>query len=702
MSEHILQTTATECGLACIATIANHYGRALSLNELRERFAISLHGTTLDDLMNMCAMLHLGTRPLKLELEEITALQTPCILHWDLNHFVVLLKTSRSGIQIHDPAIGKRQISWENASEHFTGIALELTPSSAFQRERPKPPISLGTLLGKVVGWKRSVLQMILLASGLQVFGLISPFLMQWIVDHAIVSGDVDLLWVLIIGFVLLMLVQQCVSAGRSMAGIALSNQLNIQWSSRVMGHLIRLPMNWFERRHIGDIQSRFQSLQVIQQTLTTGMVEALLDGVFAVLTLVIMFMYSTFLSVVVVVSVLVYAIIRIVSFVPLRQASGDQLVLAAKEQSYFLESLRGAQSIKLAGLEEKRRAKWANLLVAAANRQVATDKMQVGFVFANGTIFGIQGAIVLGWGAYIVINSTSPDPTLAVADMMSVGMLMAFLSYKEQFASRMQSFIDRAIDFYMLKLQIERLADIVVAKQEVVMGVVPLGVDPFPLQGTKGLSIELIDVGFRYAERGPWVLRNLNMKIEAGEHVSVVGPSGCGKSTLVKILLGLIEPVEGKVLVNGIELRKLGLSNWRTQLGSVLQDDQIFSGSLHENIAGFDDRLDMEKVISAAKKAGVHDEIASMPMGYHTPNGDMGSTLSGGQKQRVLLARALYRMPRVLVLDEATSHLDVARERMVSRAIAALEVTRIVIAHRPETIAMADRVIDLVPEPLS
>jgi len=700
MSEEVLQTTASECGLACIATISSHYGNAVGLMALRERFVVSLRGTTLDDLICIASSIHLSGRPLKLELSEVESLQTPCILHWDLNHFVVLIKCNSRTVIIHDPTCGRRDLPWDEVSKHFTGIALELSPSPAFKRERPKPSISIRNFIGKVVGWRRSIFQLVLLASALQVFGLIAPFLMQWVVDHAIVSGDLELLWVLVAGSVLLMLIQQSVSVGRSIASIALSNQLNLQWSGRVMGHLIRLPMSWFERRHTGDIVSRFQSLKVIQQTLTGAMVEALLDGVFAMFTLVLMFMYSTGLSVVVLVSVLIYALIRVLSFGPLRRASGDVLVLAAKEQSYFLESIRGAQSIKLGGLEEKRRAHWSNLLVSASNRQVETEKMEIGFRFAYGAVFGIQGAIVLGWGAWTVIHSVTPNSVLSSSDMMSIGMLMAFLSYKDQFSGRMQSFIDRLIDVYMLDLQVARLADIVLVPQERTVGLVPQGakIAQFETPGHRGLSIELVGVGFKYGEREPWVFRNLNMKIEAGEHVSIVGPSGCGKSTLVKILLGLVMPNEGKVLINGMDLNKLGLSNWRAQLGSVMQDDQLFSGSIQENIAGFSDRLVMEKIVAAARTAGIHDEINAMPMGYHTANGDMGSTLSGGQKQRVLLARALYREPRVLVLDEATSHLDVMRERAVSRAIADISVTRVVISHRPETISMADRVINLGP----
>ncbi|WP_417068774.1 peptidase domain-containing ABC transporter [Niveibacterium terrae] len=677
-----LQTTASECGLACLAGVASDFGHEVELAELRARFSLSLRGATLADLMQIASVLGFASRPLRLELDELDQLKTPCILHWDLNHFVVLLKATAKGILIHDPAQGERKVSLREASEHFTGVALELSPSDGFRRQKAPPPIGWRQLVGRAVGWKRSLAQMLLLAAALEVFALISPFFVQWIVDGAIVSGDKDLLTLLGLGFLLLQLLTIAITAARSWVMLALSTQLNVQWSARVMGHLIRLPMKYFETRHIGDIVSRFQSLNTIQQTLTGSLVEALLDGVFAAMTLALMFVYSAKLAVVALVAIALYAVLRIASYAPLRRASGEYLAISAREQTHFLESLRGVQSVKLGGQEEKRRAKWLNLLVQATNRHVSTAKMAIGFRTINSLLFSAESLITLWWGAL-----------LAMDNLLSVGMLLAFISYKDSFSGRMSGFIDKAIDLRMLNLQVERLADIVLTNQEKLDGSLPLALDTASLIET---NIEFEDVSFRYGEREPWVLRHLNLKIEAGEHVAIVGPSGCGKSTLVKLLLGLAEPSEGVIKVGGLPLSQLGAANWRKLLGVVMQDDQLFSGSLQDNIANFDDRIDLARVQASAELAAVHEDIVKMPMGFHTLIGDMGSSLSGGQKQRLLLARALYRQPKVLVLDEATSHLDVARERLVNDSIAGLSLTRISIAHRPETIAMANRIINL------
>ena len=309
---------------------------------------------------------------------------------------------------------------------------------------------------------------------------------------------------------------------------------------------------------------------------------------------------------------------------------------------------------------------------------------MMLGFRAVNNLLYGIESVVVLWWGASLVMDNT-----------MSIGMLMAFLSYKDSFSTRTTGFVDKFSDLRMVNLQTERLADIVMTPAEKIEGQQPIPLGEDRDAGLKA-TIVLQNISFRYGDREPWVLRNLSLKIDPGECVAIIGPSGCGKSSLVKILLGLISPNEGKIKIDGVPLRQYGIRNWRNAVGAVMQDDQLFSGSLQDNIAGFDEKIELAKVYWAAQLAAIHDDILAMPMGYHTLVGDMGSTLSGGQKQRILLARALYRQPAVLVLDEATSHLDWAKEKTINHAISQASMTRILVAHRQETIAMADRVIDL------
>lgn len=675
----ILQTEAAECGLACLAMVAGAHGLQTDLPALRRRFSLSLKGLTLADLVRMAATLQLQGRALRADLEHLTQLQTPCILHWDLNHFVVLLRVRGRHLWIHDPAQGARRLTLQEASPHFTGIALELTPMPDFTPRRETRRATLRQLVGPVAGLKRALAQIFVLALVLEAFVLLNPFLLQWVVDDVLISGDRDLLLVLALGFGGLVLFQAGTAALRGWAVLALSAGLNQQWLANVFAHLLRLPLPWFEKRHAGDIWSRFGSVQQIQHTLTGSFVEAVLDGLLVVLTLVLMLLYSPLLAAIASAAVALYAALRAVGYRPLRRTSEEVLVHEARQASHFLESLRGMAAIKLFGAEPDRGSRFASLVVDATNADVAARRLELGFATAHRLLFGLERVAVVAVGALLVLDQR-----------LSLGMLFAFLAYKDQFALRCSTLIDRGVALWMLRLQGERLADITLsAPEDLARGDAPLPAGP--------PTIELVNLSFRYADGEPEVLQDINLRIEAGESVAITGPSGGGKSTLMKLLLGLYVPAGGEIRVGGLPLARVGLAAWRAQVGAVMQDEPLFAGAIADNIAGFEPQPDLARVVACARLAAVADEIEAMPMGYHTLVGDLGHTLSGGQKQRVLLARALYRAPQVLLLDEATSALDLAREQAVNDAVRGLALTRIVIAHRPQTVAAADRVITLV-----
>lgn len=675
----VLQTEAAECGLACLAMVAGYYGYRTDLPTLRRRFSISLKGATLKQLIDIAGRMNLASRPLRLDLEELGKLKAPCILHWNLNHFVVLKRAGPRAIEILDPARGEVRLSIAEASNHFTGVAMELSPTAAFEKKEEKQTIGLRAMMGRVVGLKKSLVQIALLALALEVFALVSPFFMQWVVDGAIVSSDRDLLLLLALGFALLMLIQTAISLARSWVVLFMSTHLALQWNANVFTHLLRLPVAWFEKRHMGDVVSRFGAVSAIQRTLTTSFVEAILDGVMAVATLVMMLFYSLALSAIVAVSLVVYGLLRWAAYGPLRRATEEQLVLNAKASSLFMESIRAVTSIKLFNHEDERRARWLNATVDATNRGLATEKMMIGYRIAQTLLSGTENIVIVYLGAVLVMDNS-----------FSVGMLFAFVSYKSSFSGRVASLIDKFVQLKMLRLQGERLADIVLEPPEQ---------DPAQEHGERELhdtTIEVRDLSFRYADAEPWVLRNVDLTIAPGESVAIVGPSGCGKTTLLKILLGLLRPTEGEVRVGGIRIEQLGVHQYRKLVAAVMQEDQLVAGSIAENIAFFDLRHDLARIESCARTAAIDAEIAAMPMGYATLIGDMGTAISGGQKQRILLARALYKQPKLLFLDEATSHLDVARESIVNVAVRTLDLTRVIVAHRPQTIASAQRVIVL------
>lgn len=677
-----LQSEAAECGLACLATIAGHHGLRTDLRDLRRRFSVSLKGVTLAQLMRHAAQLQLGTRALRCEPHELDQLQLPCVLHWNLDHFVVLERVNRRGVSIVDPASGRRQVAHPAVSSQFTGVALELAPMATFVAADTRRRVRLSDLSGRIGGLRRALGSILVLAAALEVVALVNPLVTQFVVDGALVSGDRDLLLLSVMGGAGLLAIDFVIRMTRGWIGLRIDQQLAIQWTSNVFSHLLRLPMRFFEQRHLGDITSRFASLASIRGTLTNGAIAAAIDGLMAVATLALMFVYSGLLAGVAIAASLLYGIVRAVAYRPLRAASEERIVLSAQENSYFLESIRAALPLKLYGRVAERVSRWQNLMVDVQNRDVRTRRLSLWFSSVATLITGSEGMLLLYLGGHAVLDRT-----------MSLGMLLAFLAYRTQFADRATKLVDLAVEVRMLGLHAERLAEIALELPE------PEALVAFDVERLAP-RIEVRNVWFRYADGERWVLHGVDLVIEAGEALAMVGASGCGKTTLLKLLLGLHEPTEGEIRIgdagHAVPIRQLGASAYRRLVGTVMQDDVLLSGSLADNIACFDPQYALAAVEAAARLAVVHDDIVAMPMGYQTLVGDMGSSLSGGQKQRVLLARALFKQPKILALDEATSHLDVDNERKVNAAIQRLALTRITIAHRPETIASAQRVVVL------
>lgn len=674
----VLQSEAAECGLACIAAVASAHGLDLSLPELRRRCSTSLKGARLSQLMTVAHGLAFRTRALRLEMSDLGALKTPCILHWDFNHFVVLERVAKNGIVVMDPAIGRRTLSENEVSKHFTGVALELAPTAEFEGTKAGRTKRLPKIIGSITGLRRSVLQIIAISMALQLFATISPFFMQWVVDQVIVSADRNLLTLLGVAFSLVLLLQVAIGFLRGWLIVFLSSQLSEQWTYNVVAHLLRLPLGFFEKRHVGDVASRLDSIQAIQRTLATGFVEVLVDGVMVAVTLCLMAAYSLKLALVTGLAVLAYVCVRAALYRSVRDAAEQQLAAAAMKDSHLLESLRGMQSIKVGVREAVRESAFANLLSCTTSKEARLARFGVSFQAINQAVFGAERIAVIWMGAVLVLSGG-----------FSVGMLVAYLAYKDQFASRAAALVDRWIDFRMLRLHAERLADITESATEALDRVERISLDAPP-------SIEFRNVSFRYGDGDPFIIHECSFLISSGESVAIAGPSGCGKTTLVKLLLGLLQPTSGEILYSGVLASKLGPHAIRQMAGVVMQDDQLFAGTIAENIAFFDPDYAIEKVQAAAELASIHDEIAALPMGYYTLVGDMGSVLSGGQRQRIVLARALFKSPSLLVLDEATSNLDVVREQAVNARVKELALTRVIVAHRPETVASADRVIVL------
>lgn len=566
-----------------------------------------------------------------------------------------------------------------HASQHLTGAALELTPSPAFRPAHAVTKMRLSDLWSRATGLKTSLLQLVGIAVLLEVFALAGPLVNQIVVDEAITKGDTNLLTVLALGFGLMILIQAVVQLFQGWVEMYLANSLSFQMEANLFQHLLRLPTSWFERRHTGDIVSRFGSLAPVQGLLTSGVVSVLLDGTLAIATLILMFAYSWQLALIPIGALLLHLLIRYATLPFMRGKTGDQIQADAREQSLFLESLRAQRAIKIFGREDERGGVWQNAYVSSLNANITLAR------------FGLWGGLFqsLLWGgealAILVVGAK-----LIMAGQFTLGMLFAFQAYGGQFSSRALALVDRFMEFRMLDLHLARLADIAHSSPEIGL--------TGPEQYTRPIAgeIELRDISFKYAPLDPWVLRHLDLHIKPGECVVITGVSGGGKTTTLKLLLGLIAPTEGEIKIDQYPLISVGLKAYRRALGVVMQDDMLMSGTLADNICFFDPEMDMERVYACAKVARVHEDIMRLPMTYHSLVGDMGSSLSGGQKQRVLLARALYNRPSILVLDEGTANLDEATESLILEALKDMPVTRVIIAHRPQALRIADRVLQL------
>jgi ATP-binding cassette, subfamily B, bacterial CvaB/MchF/RaxB len=762
----ILQTEKTECGLACIAMVLNFYGHRIDLNSLRVRYAISQHGTTLRNLMVLADKVQLSSRPLRLEPADFPKLKLPAILHWDMHHFVVLAKVSGKGCIIHDPAIGVKHYTFESLGRNFTGIALELTPTEVFECKVDERKLSIRDLWTRTTGMKRSILQLLVLSLLMQGFSLALPFYSQIVIDDVLVSFDLQLLEVLALGFLLITLLNVATDFIRSYVAMHMSNSLGFQLAANVNRHLLRLPLDYFAKRHMGDIVSRFGSLYRIKDFITSGIIEAVIDGLMVLGTFTLILVYSIKLSMLVVVILAINSIAKFSLYGPLRNESEALLAATARENTTFMENIRSIQGIKLFGKELDRNSVWQNIYAEVTNKGISVQKLNIYTRLSRSLIFGVENVLILFMAASLVL-----------AGELSVGMMIAFLSYKEQLYKRFFGLIDKYFDYRMLDVHLGRLADIAYSKPEPTgtwMYPVersrmpePAGTPMYPVERSRmpeptgtwtypversrmpepaGTPIypversrmpeppntsthleertrktesatanffsapaapdatpffEAKSLSFRYADDAPYLFQNLNLTVRANESVAIIGPTGCGKSTLLRLLLSLYQPESGSLSLHAIPISVMGLEHYRSNISGVLQDDALLSGTLFDNISFFDPQPDRTMVEAAAAQAAIAPEIERLPMRYETLVGNMGAALSGGQVQRILLARTFYKRSRLIILDEATSHLDLDTEAAVNRSIKQMQAARIMVAHRPQSYMLADTIYQLTPSGL-
>lgn len=673
----ILQSEVAECGLASLAMISSYFGHLVNVSSLRKHLIVGSQGMNLRQMIEVSSELGFTSRALQCDIHEIKNLTLPCILHWNMDHFIVLTRVSKKSIWINDPAMGKRKLSWDEFGQSYTGIALELLPNTSFKKKDGRNNMKVSQLWEKIIGLRRSLLSLLIVSIIIQFTSLLSPYYMQWVIDNVLVSNDKDFLIVLACGFTLLMVTRVLVDLLRSWLILRLSSSINIQMGSNLFSHLIKLPMSYFSNRHVGDIFSRFGSLSSIRELLTTGIIEAIIDGLMAIVVLVMMFLYSTQLSLFVLTLVAFSFFIQLIFYYPSKRTMEEAIVANAKEDTSFLESLRAIQTIKLFSHEATRHNTWLNRYAESINADIRIGKLTIWEAGIESLIQGFGGIVIIYLGALLVIDGK-----------LTVGMLIAFIAYKGQFTASISELINKAFSFKMLSVHLERLSDIVLEKQESSIS----GVKFNNFEG----HLKIEGLYFRYSDNSEWLIEDLSFEINPGESLAITGASGCGKSTLLKLMLGLIKPTRGRILIDGKNISEITLSNYRKNLGSVMQTDTLLSGTVAENVTMFDHLYDEERLLKCCQDANILDEIKALPMGFHTLVGDMGSNFSGGQLQRIFLARALYKNPSILFLDESTSHLDIDNEIIINQNIKNMAITRVIVAHKESTIKSVDRVLCL------
>lgn len=672
-----IQSEAAECGLVCLSIASSRLGRAVSLTELRRKFPVSIRGLTLAELADIAASMDMSARAVRCGLDDLCDLSIPAVLHWGMNHFVVLQRARGDRIWVDDPAVGRRVLKRVEVSRKFTGVALELKRAPAFKRRRQPSNLSLYSLFQWSPALYGGLGQIFLLSLIVQAYVLASPFYLRIAIDEAALRGDLDLLAALGLGFGAFAAFNVVADALRGIAIQRVSGILGWDMTVRLFRHLIRLPLPWFERRKLADTLTRFDSLGPVRALISNGLISSIIDGVLSVVTLALMFILSWQLAAVSLTAFILHAGIRFASIPLSVRLASEALISSISEQGKRIETLRALHTIKVLGGETEREGVWSNAYADAVRTSQASGTIN--------TIFRSVQSLIEAFSYVLIVYLGARSVALGG---MTVGVLFAFIMYRQSFQRGATGLFETFLSWRMIEVHTERLGDIALEPKE--DGIDRVAVNDDIITG----RIDVQNLSFKYAPHEPFLFKSIDFSIEPGEFVAFVGPSGSGKTTLMKLVMGLYSPTYGEIKLDGRSLESWGPRSYRRAFGVVLQDDELLSGSIAENVAFFSDDLDFDRIAECLRRAAVLDDVLAMPMQLQTLVGDMGSALSGGQKQRIILARALYRRPRILVLDEATSHLDPASEVRINEALRELRVTRLVVAHRPQTVAAADRVV--------
>jgi ATP-binding cassette, subfamily B, bacterial CvaB/MchF/RaxB len=671
-----LQMQSSECGLACLAMVAGYYGNEIGLGGLRQQFDVSTHGASLHEITEHAQALGLQATAIEATAEELSLLTLPAILHWDGGHFVVLEKVTAGGIRIADPAQGKRWVSLGELAHRFTGFTLQLVPKPVFKKQAPQAALDVLALLRTLPGLSNAILKLIALSVLLEAIALLTPYYMQLVIDHVVVTADLELLQILALAFALLLGFQTVFTGLRTWAGVLLSQGVAHQLFAHVSNHMLSLPIAFFIKRQIGDLTSRFESLEQVCNSLTRSTIDVVLDAAIGLGTLGMMFLFNTKLALMALCGFFVMMVLKVLVFLSSQRISAEKVFLDAKRGSHLIETLRGVHAIKMGQAEALRSREWMGLTSKIFQRGAALERINL---FSNLSLIAVSGLTHC-----LVIYFASLD---ILTNVFSLGMMFAFLAYESSFISRTSAFVDKLLWFRMMRIHFGRVGDIVFEAPENKESIKDLTVES---------KVSAHSISYRYSQADTFIFQNIDVSFNNQKLSAIVGRSGCGKTTLLGVLSGLLLTSSGQLRVGDNLISAATALALRKNVAMVLQLDELFEGTIEGNICFFEESPDVEWVQKCAELACVHGEIMQWPLKYKSKLLENGMGLSGGQRQRILLARALYRKPKILILDEATSQLDVETEQRLIGNLKSLNLTIIMTAHRPHAIALADHVYSL------